>query len=333
MVMPNRDKILITVVLLVSAAILFSKHPDGVFAAGSVDGTFSRSFNVSGPVQLNLDNGSGSVTIRRGAAGKVEVNAKMRAHNWFSNAEEEIKKIEQNPPVEQSGNSIRIYRPEPKEIFNRVSISYDITVPEDTSVRSSTGSGSQNIDGVAGPVYARSGSGSLHLTSIGSQVEAKTGSGSIELDGIKGSADIETGSGSVHANGVGGGSKIHTGSGGIDLRQTAPGDVEAQTGSGHIRLEGLDGAVRASAGSGGIDVEGRPKGQWQFHSGSGGIDIRTAGDVGLDLYAKTSSGRVTVAPPITIENSQLNNREVRGKVRGGGIPLEATTGSGSINIQ
>lgn len=331
--MPTRDKVLITVVLLISAAILLSKNSDGVFAAGSANGTFSRSFNVSGPVQLNLENGSGSVTIRRGASGKVEVNARMRANNWFSSAEEQIKKLEQNPPVEQSGNTIRIYRPEPRDMFNRVSITYDVTVPEDTSVRSSTGSGSQTIDGVIGPVYARSGSGSLHLTSIGSQVEAKTGSGSIELNGIKGAANVETGSGSVRANGIGGASKIHTGSGGIDLRQTAPGDVEAQTGSGHIRLEGVEGAVRASAGSGGINVEGRPKGQWEFHSGSGGIDIRTASDVGLDLYAKTSSGRVNVSPPITIENSPLNKREVRGKVRGGGIPVEATTGSGSINIQ
>jgi DUF4097 and DUF4098 domain-containing protein YvlB len=332
--MPNRDKILITVVLLISGAILIERNYGGVFAAGpEANGTFSRSFNVSGPVDLNLENGSGGVTVRRGAPGKVEVNAKMRATNWFSSANEQIKKLEQNPPVEQSGNTIRIYRPEPRDTFNRVSITYDITVPEDTSVKSSTGSGSQTIDGVNGPVYARSGSGSLHLTSIGSQVEAKTGSGSIELEGIKGSADIETGSGSVRANGVSGGSKIRTGSGGIDLRQTAPGDVDAETGSGHIRLEGVEGSVHATAGSGGIDVEGRPKGQWEFHSGSGGIDIRTTGDVGLDLYAKTSSGKVNVTPPITIENSQLNNREVRGKVRGGGIPVEATTGSGSITIQ
>jgi DUF4097 and DUF4098 domain-containing protein YvlB len=331
--MPTRDKILITVVVLISLAILGSRHTDGVFAAGSADGSFSRSFNVSGPVQLDLENGSGSVTIRRGGSNKVDVNARIRANNWFSNSDDEIKKIEQNPPVEQNGNTIRIYRPEPSDIFKHVSITYDITVPEQTNVKSSTGSGSQTIDGVTGPVFARSGSGSLHLTNIGSQVEAKTGSGSIELDGIKGSADVETGSGSVRASGVGGGSKIHTGSGGIDLRQTAPGDVQAETGSGHIRLEGVEGAVRATAGSGGIDVEGRPKGQWEFHSGSGGIDIRTPNDVGLDLYAKTSSGRVNVNPPITIENSQLNNREVRGKVRGGGIPVEATTGSGSINIQ
>lgn len=331
--MPTRDKILITVVLLISAAIIFSKSPDGVFAAGSADGTFSRTFTVNGPVQLNLDNGSGSVTIRRGSSDKVEINAKMRANNWFSNADEQIKKLEQKPPIEQNGNVIRIYRPEPRDVFNRVSISYDITVPEDTTLNSSTGSGSQTIEGVKGPVTARSGSGSLHVNDIGSQVDAKTGSGSIELASIKGQANVETGSGSVRADGVAGGSRVRTGSGGIDLRQTAPGNVDVETGSGHIRLEGVEGSVRASAGSGSINVEGHPKGPWEVHSGSGSIDLRTPSNVGLDVYAKTSSGRVDVDPPITIESAQLNNREVRGKIRGGGVALEATTGSGTIHIQ
>src|SRR3954470_12306076 len=106
MFMPTRDKILITVVLLISAAIIFSKSPDGVFAAGSADGTFSRTLTVNGPVQLNLDNGSGSVTIRRGSSDKVEINARLKASNWFSNADEQIKQLQDKPPVEQDGNTI-----------------------------------------------------------------------------------------------------------------------------------------------------------------------------------------------------------------------------------
>jgi DUF4097 and DUF4098 domain-containing protein YvlB len=330
--MPTRDKILIAVVLLISAAILLSNEDGVIAASGSSEGEFSRTFNVNGAVQLNLDNGSGSVTIRRGSSSTVEVHARIRANNWFSNADEAIKKIEQNPPLEQSGNNIRIYRPEPHEDYNRVSITYDITVPEATEVRSSTGSGSQTIEGLKGPVFARSGSGSVSLSNIGSPVEAKTGSGSINLSQINGRADLETGSGSVRAEGVAGGSRIHTGSGSITLRQTSPGDVEAQTGSGHIQLEGVEGAARASAGSGGIRVDGRPKGDWEFHSGSGSIEARTA-EAGLDLYARTSSGSITVDSPITLESSLNNRKEVRGKVRGGGVHLEATTGSGSIHIQ
>lgn len=331
--MPNRDKILITVVILISAALLLSRHDNFVFAAPGAEGAFDRNFTVSGPVKLNIENSSGSVNIRRGTSDKVEIHAKVKSNNWFSgDASDQIKKIEQNPPVEQNGNSIRIYRPEPKEIFNRVSIAYDISVPEDTNIDSSTGSGAQTIEGVKGPVAARSGSGSLRLTSIGSAVQAKTGSGSVTLNQIGGDAEIETGSGSIHADSIAGGSKIRAGSGGIRLRQTAPGDVNVETGSGHINLEGVNGSLVAHAGSGGMDVEGRPKGEWELHSGSGSITART-NDVGLDLYARTRSGSVNVDSPITMESSTINRHEVRGKVRGGGTRIEVTTGSGSITIQ
>jgi DUF4097 and DUF4098 domain-containing protein YvlB len=330
--MPTRDKILIAVVIIISLGILAANH-DGVIAAGSSEGGFDRSFNVNGAVNLSLENGSGSVNIHRGVTDKVEIHAKVRATNWFSGSDDEIQKIEQNPPVEQRGNTIRIYRPEPRDSFNHVSIAYDISVPEQTTVNSSTGSGSQTVDGVKGPVEARSGSGSVNLSNIGSEVKARTGSGHIRLDHINGKADVETGSGGVTADSVAGGSRLRTGSGGIDFSQTAPGDIDAETGSGHIKLEGVEGSVRAQAGSGSIHVDGKPKGEWEFHSGSGGIDVRTSGDVGLDLYARTSSGHVDVDPPMTIESSRLNNREVRGKIRGGGVSLQATTGSGSIHIQ
>ncbi|HWR17761.1 MAG TPA: DUF4097 family beta strand repeat-containing protein [Terriglobales bacterium] len=332
--MPTRDKILIAIVVLISAAILIGKGADSnVLAAGSSQGAFDRSLTVNGPVQLSLENGSGSVTIRRGAADKVEVHAKVRARSWFSDTDDQIRNIEQNPPIEQNGNSIRIYKPEPHDTFNGVSITYDITVPEDTRLSSSTGSGSQLIESVKGPVTVRSGSGSLVVNGIGADVEARTGSGSVKMDKVNGRVDIQTGSGSVDAFDVAGGARIRTGSGSIEFRQTAPGDVDAESGSGSISLDNVTGAAIARCGSGGIRINGEPKGNWEFHSGSGAIDIRTRGNAGFDLYARTNSGRVNIGSPITVEGGQLNPREVRGKVRGGGTTLEAVTGSGSIRIE
>src|SRR3954470_23794048 len=201
--MPTRDKVLIAVVIVISLGILASNH-DGVFAAGTSEGGFDRTFNVSGATNLNVENSSGSVNVHPGSSDKVEIHAKVRATNWFSGSDDEIQKIEKNPPVEQTGNTIRIYRPEPRDTFNHVSISYDISVPEETIVNSSTGSGSQTIAGVKGPVEARSGSGSVNLSNIGSEVKARTGSGHISLDRINGKADVQTGSGGVNANAVAG---------------------------------------------------------------------------------------------------------------------------------
>lgn len=336
--MTNRDKILITVVALMSIAILASQAHRGDFgvlaATSSAEGAFDRTLTVNGPVQLSLENGAGGVTITRGATDKVEIHAKIRAHGWFGGGDPEaVRQLEQKPPVEQTGNNIRIFKPEPQGEFRNIAITYDITAPEQTSVESHTGSGAQRIEGLKGPVKARSGSGSVTINNIGSQIEARAGSGHITLNNINGRADLETGSGGVDANDIAGGVKVHTGSGGIDVKQSAPGDVEAEAGSGHIRLSGLEGAVHARCGSGGITVDGIPKDSWQFHSGSGSIEVRTLGNVGLDLRAHTSSGRVNVEGPITIESGELNKRDVSGKIRGGGVTLEASTGSGSIYIR
>jgi hypothetical protein len=300
---------------------------------GSDLGNFDRSFNVTGPVQLNLDNSSGSVNIHRGGSDKVEVHARIKSSNWLGNADDQAQKILKNPPVEQSGNTIRIYRPEPHDWFNHVSINYDITVPEQTTVNSSTGSGSQTVASIKGPVSVKSGSGSVNVSDVGAQTEATTGSGSITLQSVNGPARVQTGSGSVHAEGIAGPFKVRTGSGGIDARLTAAGDVDAETGSGHITIENVNGGVTAHAGSGSIKVDGRPTSEWNVHSGSGSIELRVPGDQGLDLYARTSSGSVNVDSPITLEGGQINKHEVRGKIRGGGTRLEATTGSGTIHIQ
>lgn len=334
--MHDRDKILITVVLIITAAILISGDHDVLASGGGMGGdlgSFDRNFTVSGPVDLNIQNSSGSVSIRRGTADKVEIHARIRSSNWFGDSEEQAKKILEKPPVEQSGNSIRITRPEPHDWFNHVSINYEISVPEETTVVSSTGSGSQKVASIKGPVNVKSGSGSVNVSDIGAQTEASTGSGSITLDSVKGPARVQTGSGSVNANGIAGAFRVRTGSGSIDFRQTAPGDVDAETGSGHITIENITGGVTAHAGSGSIRVDGRPTSEWNVHSGSGSIDLRVAGDQGLDLYARTSSGSVNVDSPITLEGGQINRHEVRGKIRGGGTRLEATTGSGTIHIQ
>jgi DUF4097 and DUF4098 domain-containing protein YvlB len=334
--MPTRDKVLITVVLLITAAILISEN-HGVLAAGggfgNELGNFDRSFSVSGPVELNIENSSGSVNVRRGATDKVEIHARIHSSNWFGDSEAQAKKIMEKPPVEQSGNAVHIYRPEPHDWFNHISINYEITVPEETTVTSATGSGSQTVANVKGPVNVKSGSGSVTVTDVGAQTEATTGSGSITLQSVKGSAKVQTGSGSVHADGIAGAFRVRTGSGSIEFRQTSPGDVDAETGSGHITIENVTGGVTAHAGSGSIRVDGRPTNEWNVHSGSGSIDLRVAGDTGLDLYARTSSGSVNVDSPITLEGGQINRHEVRGKIRGGGTRLEATTGSGTIHIQ
>lgn len=328
--MPNRDKVLLTIVALITGAVLLS-HVDGVFAKDA-QGQFDRNFTVSGPVQLNVENGSGSVNVTRGGSG-VSVHAEIRASSWLGGSSpDDVKQIEQNPPVKQDGNNIRIYKVE-GDLGRHISINYEIQVPEQTEVESSTGSGSETVEMVKGPVTLSTGSGSVRVREIGSDTQVSTGSGSIELNDIQGAVRAKTGSGSITGDAIAGAFKGETGSGHLEVRLSAPGDVYATTGSGHVELNGVDGKLYAHSGSGHVEVTGTPRADWEVHAGSGGVDLHIPNGVGFDVDAHAGSGSVNVSGPITMESSMSDHHSVRGKVRGGGPNVEVTTGSGSITIE
>ena len=158
--------------------------------AQDVTGSFERSLDVGEGIELDVATGSGAITVRNGSAGQAAIRGRIVARDgWFRNdddAEETVRRIEADPPIELNGTTLRVGYLEEHDFNGHVSISYEIEVPADTRVRSRTGSGSQTVSGVTGPVEARSGSGTLRLTNIRGAVEASAGSGSIRGEGIAG---------------------------------------------------------------------------------------------------------------------------------------------------
>jgi DUF4097 and DUF4098 domain-containing protein YvlB len=303
-------------------------------AAAASEGTFQRTLKVTGPVIMDIETGSGEIKVTTGSSSQVEITGRARVSNWFGggDSEEKIKRIQANPPIQQSGNDIRIGHIDDPSLRRNISISYEVIVPSETRLRSRSGSGSQNVEGIQGPLDIDAGSGSINLSHIGNNVHAETGSGSIQADQIKGNMKAKAGSGSIRASGVAGGFDAEAGSGTITLEQTASGAVRVETGSGGIELRGVSGSLEASTGSGGIRAHGDPKGAWTLHSGSGSVHVRFPSDAAYDLYAHTGSGGVSVNPPITVQGT-ISRKEIRGKVRGGGVPVQVETGSGGINIE
>src|SRR5271169_1401646 len=128
------------------------------------EGHFDRTLQVSGVVNLDLTTGSGDVTIKAGNSNQVTVHGSVHSNNnWFSNAEDAIHQVESNPPIQQNGNSIRIGYDLPEDVRRHVSISYEITVPADTTVQAHSGSGSLGVQGVRAEVQAQTGSGEIRV--------------------------------------------------------------------------------------------------------------------------------------------------------------------------
>ena len=200
---------------------------------------------------LDLSTGSGDVEVRTGNSSQVQVTGHIRASEWFGgNVEEKIKRLEANPPIQQSGNDIRIGHIDDPELRHNISISYEVVVPAETDLRVQSGSGDQTVEGIRGPLDVSAGSGGLKISAIGDRVHAETGSGDIDIDRVKGNVHAKTGSGSIDASDIAGAFEADTGSGHITLQQTAPGSVRVDTGSGGMELHGVQGSLEAKAGSG-----------------------------------------------------------------------------------
>lgn len=304
------------------------------------EGQFDRTLKVSGNVDLTVETGSGRISVRTGDGSSLHVIGRIRINSGWDNgwhmdqktAEAKVHELETNPPIEQNGSVVRIGEIHDEELRRNVSISYEIVTPADTKLRSSTGSGEQELDGVKGPVEASTGSGGMHVSHIGAELHATTGSGSITLDTIQGSVRATTGSGGIRAENIGGGLTAQTGSGNVEYSQTAAGDVEVQTGSGEIELRGVHGRLSARAGSGSVRAEGNPTGDWRIHTGSGGVTVQLPHDAKFDLEASTNSGSLTTSHELMVSGT-LGRHELHGKANGGGPLVSVSTGSGSVRIE
>ena len=295
----------------------------------AVEGRFERTLQVSGPVTLNIETRSGNIVVTRSGDGAVQVVGRIRARGM--NAAERVQQLESTPPIQQTGNTIRIGKIEDETLRRKISISYELQVPADTRLDAGTGSGDVIVEGILGPANAATGSGNVRFSDIERAAEATTGSGDILLDALDAGVRATTGSGNISAKNLRGALNLNTGSGDVMVEQSALGEVRVQTGSGNVHVSGVKGRLTAETGSGDLAIEGRPEEAWKLSAGSGNLHLKVGGG-GYELDAETSSGDIRVDAPITLQGA-LNRRRVRGTVGGGGVLISAETGSGDIVVE
>lgn len=271
--------------LAAAAVLAFAALP-----ALASEATFDRTLSVNGRVDLSVSTGSGNLHIVPGSSSQVKIHGRVKS-NW-GGSDERVREIAANPPIEQTGNIVRIGGRH--ENLHNISIDYEIEAPAN------------------------------------SFLEAGSGSGDVTDDGVGENAKLNTGSGNIHATGLKGGFTVNTGSGNIYAEQSGTGDVRAETGSGNIELRELSGGLRANTGSGDIKVGGSPEGDWKLETGSGNVEF-WPGNKGFTLDASTGSGSVHTDHEMTVQGS-FDHHHITGKVNGGGPTVRIQTGSGDVRI-
>jgi len=227
--------LVVVAVTLATVALAGDMGRKGTVAKGS----FGRILNASDPLDLEVTNGSGSISIHAGNAAQVRIVGKIRIKGGRRmddrDAREVARRLSSNPPIELNGNTVRI-----GEIHDRrknISIRYELVVPARTRLRVDVGAGSISAHGLTGGLTARTGAGNIVVHDMCGDIAVETGAGDVQLIGVSGRLSARVGSGSIDVAGTPTAAwRLHSGAGDVMLRLPADTgfELDASTGIGAI---------------------------------------------------------------------------------------------------
>lgn len=277
---------------------------------------FQKSYPVTGNVAFSVCTAYGMIHIAGTAAGKVEISAKIHGANWHDlGNSKEMKELAAAPPVQQTGNAIHVGNSDicGGKTYQNIAVDYEISVPKNTSIVASTGSGDIHVESIGGFVRARAGNGNIVANGIGPNSFLRTGSGTIDIQGAHGlvAAQTTTGDMSVH--------------------DSDAGEVWLKSASGNITTLNYRGGLRANTGTGVLTIGGTPTSDWKLGSGSGAIHMHIDPAAKFDLDAETGSGTIDSTLPAPL-SGHIANGVLKGPVNGGGPVVQLYTGSGNIDF-
>jgi len=156
----------------------------------------------------------------------------------------------------------------------------------------------------------------IHMPRQG-RVNLRTGDGSIDLANFKGDMDLESGDGHERIESV-------------------DGNLRARTGDGHIRVAGRFDTLDLNTGDGRIEARisagSTMTSSWNVHTGDGGVTVELPESFAADVDLHTNDGHINVEMPVTVDG-RIGDKNIHGKINGGGNLLTIHTGDGSIRLE
>ncbi|ADW68654.1 DUF4097 family beta strand repeat-containing protein [Granulicella tundricola] len=324
------------------------------YAAASEPGSFNKTLTVSGPVKLDVKSGPGGIKISVGSSDTVVVHAVIRSVLGRFDpglADANIRALEQNPPIEQHGNDIRIGYVADQAILKGVTVTYDIETPRQTQVNASADAGGIRIDGVQGPVETTNDAGHTEVSGIQAALKMTARAGGLVVQDAGNDVSITNQSGGILMHGVHGSVTAETTNGRIEISDVT-GDVHSATRSASIRLDGIKGgvnarnlsgsiesfqsgsSVNAETSSGSIRISQSQPAPIRALSSSGAIHVELASGGGYDLDAQSIKGKISgkATEAFAKTKDQKDQRSFKGRIGSGGPLVDLDTKSSKIEI-
>jgi len=263
-----------------------------------------RTFEVHGPVELDVRLASGDIEVDPTAEGRVEIE--LIAHD------EESQRLVDNARIElnQHGHRPTILVDVPQKrgftisIFGRSGIECRIRCPHDSGLSVRTKSADISTRGTLGGL------------------NVQTASGDLDVERVSGGVNVKSASSDFSAREVGGGVNIQTASGDIDL-SVARGPVNVTSVSGDISIGEAYDNVNANSVSGDQDHRAVMQGVVAAHSVSGDVTIAVRRGSKAFLDCTTVSGDTTSELELTSDAPAGDGPlvEIRAKTVSGDIRI------------
>jgi DUF4097 and DUF4098 domain-containing protein YvlB len=267
-----------------------------------------KSFDVAGPVELEIRLASGDIRIEPSLDGRVEVELEghdEESQRLVDEAEVSLRESHGRPLVFIEVQNKRGFT---FSLFGRSGISCRVRCPEGSLVNAKTKSADVEAMGTIGGLNVATASGEVEADRVDGGVNVKSASGDVEIREVKGGVNVQTASGDVEIRVVRGGINVNSASGDVTIGE-AYDNVNVNTVSGdqdHGAV--MRGNVNANSVSGDVTIAVR-RGSKVFldcntMSGDTSSELEMTGDAPqgdgpmLEIRAKTVSGdiRITRAP-------------------------------------
>jgi len=295
---------------------------------------FERSYDVGSSPVIDVSTTRGKINVRVGEAGRVTVTGAATVRPGVIvpvNAVDLARRVAEKPPIEQSGDRLRLRSPSDPGENRAMTVNYDVRVPPNARIVAVSDSGAIEVRDVTGQVEARTQSSSIALSDLGGSADVDTGSGAVTVDRVHGIVRVSTSSSAITARSLHGGLRARTASGRVFGSFVGDGPVDVQTQSSAIDLNGVSGALTTFSESGRTSITGDPSAAWNVSSGSSVIDVQFASKVNLTLHATTGSGSVDT--PERMVKGSIEKRRVEGAIGDGGPTVRLASRSGSIRVR
>lgn len=278
-----------------------------------------KSFDVAGPVQLEVRLAAGEIGVDPTLDGRVEVE--LVAHD------EESQRLVDDARVELHGDHLLVDVPNRRGgfnfglVFGRTGITCRVRCPHESTLNARTKSADVRAHGTIGSLVVQTASGDVEADLVTGNVNVKGASGDIAIREVGGSVSIQTASGDVDLGIVRGAVNVSSASGDIAIEE-AYGNVSASTVSGdQDHLAVMTGSVSAHSVSGDVTIGVRRGSRaWldcNTVSGDTSSELELSPDVPegdgplVEIRAKTVSGdiRILRAPAPETPPAQTNGAQ------------------------